>query len=56
MDIHHPQLDKRSFFKVYNCGNGLWSFIYSVLAALDSHILPRNVMHDKETYTKFMKN
>ena len=56
MDIKHPQLEKRNFFKVYNSGTGICSFIYSVLAALYSDKLHRNVMHYKETYQKFLKN
>ena len=54
MDIYHPQLDKRNFFRVYNCGPGIWSLIYSVLAAVYSHKLHRNVMHYKQTYEKFV--
>ena len=56
MDIKHPQLEKRNFFKVYNSGTGICSFIYSVLAALYSDKLHRNVMHYEETYQKFLKN
>ena len=55
MDIRHPTLEKRNFFKVYNSGSGLWSFIYAILAALYSPLLHRNVMHYKESYKKFTK-
>ena len=56
MDLHHPQLNKRHFFKVYKSGMRLWSFIYSVLAAIYSHIFHRNGIHYKATYFKFIKN
>ena len=55
MDLQHPQLEKRNFFRVYNSGSGIWSFIYSVLAALYSGVLHRNVIHYKETYHKFLR-
>ena len=55
MDIRHPFLEKSNFFKVYNSGAGLWSFIYAILAAIYSPLLHRNVMHCKESYKQFTK-
>ena len=56
MDIRHPQLEKRNFFRVHNSGYGIWSFIYSILAAIYSNSLHRNIMHHHTSYQKFIKS
>ena len=52
----HPQLDKRNFSKVHNAGFGIRSFIHSVLAAIYSPMLHRNLIHNHKPYERFTKN
>ena len=53
--MNHPQLNSRHFFRIYDTGSGVTSFIYSLLAAIYSNVLHRNVMHSKKAYQAFLK-
>ena len=51
--MNHPQLNSRHFFRIYDTGSGVTSFIYSLLAAKYSNVLHRNIMHSKKAYQVF---